>query len=247
MSSLFFENFPEIQYKLNTGRIVTIKDFFRKAKVEQSAISNIVDYQLYELEDGERPDVVATKLYGNPDLHWVLFLVNNFESYTDWHKSNDAFESYIDEKYNGDTLTAYATSDIIDANGKFLLGERVTCPNGKKLGYVVGVEPTFNRIHIDVIGARFEAWETGDAQDAKTVRGVYSEKQFRIKSVTKYRDAVAYYKKDHLRSTKNLDGYTAVSFYDHEYELNQNKRQIKVIKPSMVKSVVAEFERIMSN
>ena len=31
MANQFFKNFPEIQYTLNTGKIITIKDFFRKS------------------------------------------------------------------------------------------------------------------------------------------------------------------------------------------------------------------------
>lgn len=247
MSSQFFQNFPEIQYKLNDGRTVTIKDFFRKAKVDNASIANIVDYQYYELSEGERPDVVATKLYGNPDLHWVLFLVNNFETYTDWYKSQESFESYIDEKYNGDTLTAATTADIIDTDSKFLLGERVSCPNGKKLGYVTGIEPTFKRIHIDVIGERFEAWQTGDAEGSKTAEGLYSGKTFRIESVTRYRDAVAYYTNGTLRSNKSQLGFDPVTFYEMEYELNESRRLIKVVQPNKVKAIVSEFERVMKN
>lgn len=247
MSSLFFENLPEITYKLSDGRTVTIKDFFRKAKIEQNAVANIIEYSYYTLEDDERPDVVATKLYGNPDLHWVFFLVNELPTYNDWHKSNEAFESYINEKYNGDTLTAGSVSDIIDTENKFILGERVSCPYGKKLGYVTGIEPSQKRIHIDVIGKRFDAWETGDPEDAKTVEGLYSGKSFRIESVTRYRDAVKYYKSGNLRSNVYKEGWEPVTFYEYEYELNESRRVIKVIRPEMIKSVVSEFERVMKN
>ena len=77
MATKFFENFPKIQYKLDDGRIIYIKDFFRKSKIEQDAVNSIVSYTKYEIQDGERPDIVATKLYGNPDLHWTFFLVND--------------------------------------------------------------------------------------------------------------------------------------------------------------------------
>ena len=33
MATKFFENFPKIQYKLDDGRIIYIKDFFRKSKI----------------------------------------------------------------------------------------------------------------------------------------------------------------------------------------------------------------------
>ena len=39
MANQFFKNFPEIQYTLKTGKIITIKDFFRKSSVEQENVS----------------------------------------------------------------------------------------------------------------------------------------------------------------------------------------------------------------
>ena len=53
-----------MQYTLNTGEIVRVKDFFRKAKVESKALDSIVEYQYYEILDGERPDVAAVGLRG---------------------------------------------------------------------------------------------------------------------------------------------------------------------------------------
>ena len=64
MSNQLFKNFPEIQYTLSTGKIVTIKDFFRKSMIEQEAVNSVISYTYYEIQDGERPDVVADRLYG---------------------------------------------------------------------------------------------------------------------------------------------------------------------------------------
>ena len=68
MANQLYKNFPEIQYKLSDGRIVTIKDFFRKAQINGNTLSDIVDYTVYEIQDGERPDIIASKLYGDGDL-----------------------------------------------------------------------------------------------------------------------------------------------------------------------------------
>ena len=130
MANQFFKNFPEIQYKIQDSngvdKFVTIKDFFRKSRIEQAAVTNVIDYTYYELEDGERPDVTATKLYGNPDLHWTFFLVNEIENYYDWHRDNNSFEEFIEDKYPGQILTGAATTDIVDATSKFALGERLS-------------------------------------------------------------------------------------------------------------------------
>ena len=86
MSNQLFKNFPEIQYTLSTGKIVTIKDFFRKSTIEQESVNSVISYTFYEIQDGERPDVVADRLYGDSDLHWTFFLVNEMDNYYQWYK-----------------------------------------------------------------------------------------------------------------------------------------------------------------
>ena len=97
MALEFFKNFPEIDYKLSNGKTILIKDFFRKSKVEQEALNSIVEYSLYELADGERPDVAAAKLYGNPHLHWTFFLVNEHlhDGYRAWPMTQESLQDYI--------------------------------------------------------------------------------------------------------------------------------------------------------
>ena len=99
MSNQLFKNFPEIQYTLSTGKIVTIKDFFRKSMIEQEAVNSVISYTYYEIQDGERPDVVADRLYGDSELHWTFFLVNDMDNYYQWHKDNVTFEKHINEMY----------------------------------------------------------------------------------------------------------------------------------------------------
>ena len=94
MADKFFKNFPEIQYRLNDGQVIYIKDFFRKSKFEQENLHKVLNYTYYELDDGDaRPDILATKLYGNSDLHWTFFLVNEIENYYDWYKDFETFEN----------------------------------------------------------------------------------------------------------------------------------------------------------
>ena len=243
MANQLFKNFPEIQYKLSDGKIITIKDFFRKSKIDQAAVTNIIDYQFYELEEGDRPDVVATKLYGNGDLHWTLFLVNDYSNYYEWFKDSEVFENYIAEKYPHKAIIASNSSDIVSSTGKFLVGEKVTTVNG--VGYVQKVEPTYNRIVVDVVSGSMSGTET----ITTTRGGEATEKSFVISSVIEHRDATAYYvdTTSEIRSNQFVAGYIAKTNWENEWELNEEKRKIKVINPQFIGKVESEFERIMKS
>ena len=241
MANEFFKNFPEVQYQLD-GKVIYIKDFFRKSRVDQEAVKSLINYTYYELEEGERPDIAADKLYGNSDLHWTFFLVNDFENYYDWFKDATSFESYISKKYPGQIAIASQSTDIVarktsvgDTSNKFLLGEKVTSVSGE--GRVILVEPEHNRIAID--GKGFVANET--------ITGKVSTKSFTPTSVVDHRDGVAYYKNGSLRKNTESSGYTSVSNYDDEYEKNEAKRKIKIISPGIIQNVVRRFEKVMKS
>lgn len=241
MANEFFKNFPEVQYQLD-GKVIYIKDFFRKSKIDQESVKALIDYTYYELQEGERPDIAADKLYGSSDLHWTFFLVNDFENYYDWFKDATSFESYISKKYPGQIAIASQSTDIVarktsvgDSSNKFLLGEKVTSVSGE--GRVILVEPEHNRIAID--GKGFVANET--------ITGKVSTKSFTPTSVVDHKDGVAYYKNGSLRKNTESSGYTSVSNYDDEYEKNEAKRKIKIISPGIIQNVVRRFEKVMKS
>ena len=225
-----------MQYKLDSGKIITIKDFFRKSTITGAAREAVINYTVHELEEGDRPDVLASKLYGNGDLHWTFFLVNDFNNYYDWWKDNQTMERYIREKYSGKYFTASASTDIVSSTSKFLVGETITGLNS--LGYITAVEPTYNRIAVDVKEGFITPTEA---------TGSSSGKVFTPASIISQQDGVAYYYKDDIKRNTFASGYQSKSNWEYEYELNEEKRKIKVIKPSMINAVVNQFEKVMKS
>ena len=99
MANKLFQNFPTMTYTLESGKVITIKDFFRKAKIESASLDSIIEYQYYEILEGERPDIVASKLYGDSDLHWTFFLVNNFDEYNEYYGTKLKLINISEGKY----------------------------------------------------------------------------------------------------------------------------------------------------
>jgi hypothetical protein len=240
MATKFFKNFPDIQYTLDSGRVINIKDFFRKSKVDQSAVNSIIEYEYFELQEGDRPDVVATNLYGDSDLHWTFFLVNDWNNYYEWWKDNRTFDQYIKKNYGGKYLTAHQKSDIVSATGKFLLGESVSCLRSGVIhkGTITSVEPQWSRIGI----------ESGDFRQDDIVTGNISGHTMTIKDSINQTDGTAYYyDANGNKSNTFVNGMYEKSIYDSEWEKNEKNRSIKIIKPQYIRRVVSEFGKVMSS
>ena len=241
MANKFFKNFPEIAYKQSDGKVIFLKDFFRKSRIEKEAVNEIISYTLYELEDGERPDILAGKLYGDSDLHWLFFLVNDLENYFDWHKDSQTFERYLSKKYQGKALIFTNTTDVVNVatdvlDHKFLLGEKVV--QGNTFGRIIKVSPIEKRIVVE--GGNFVA--------DQEITGQVSNKKSTPISVIEHRDAISHYiNSDGVKSKVESTGFTGVTFYEDEFDKNEEKRKIKIVKPGLVDGLVKRFEEVMSS
>ena len=88
----------------NSTQVVQIKDITRNIRFRRDILSNIAIYDEYDVIDGETPEIVAEKLYNNPNYHWIVMLMNDVYDYRkDWVLSQYDLEQYVTQKY-GDTL-----------------------------------------------------------------------------------------------------------------------------------------------
>mgnify|MGYP003136281822 FL=1 len=240
MAKGFFKHIPNIAYDFKSdGNFYQAKDLFRKVSTFSYLQQNITGYEYYRVVDGERPDVVASKLYGDSTLYWTFYLVNeNLQDTNDWPKSNSLLKKFIDRKYSGTTLTASSSTDIVSYNhdtnvsSKFLLGEKVSVPNGA-FGFITKVDPTFNRI---IINSR-----SGSIESGVVVTGEKSSKSFTISSVAAEKDTVKHYLDSNNLRTLSSSGNTPVSFEEHERSENEDKTLIRYIQPKYINQVVKEF------
>ena len=62
--------------------------------------SNALIFDTYDVKEGETPEMIADKLYNDPELHWVILLVNDItDRYHQWPMSTPQFLAFINDKY----------------------------------------------------------------------------------------------------------------------------------------------------
>ena len=98
----YFSMFPELQYDAKGNGVVNLqKDIFRRVKVKATSKSNIVNFDYYNVQDGETPEMIAHKYYGDVNLHWTILVANDIvDYYEDWPMSVQKFEQFMFDKYD---------------------------------------------------------------------------------------------------------------------------------------------------
>jgi hypothetical protein len=113
-----------ISYPFSESDFVTAKNFFRRYKVNDDVFSNAVFFNKYAIVDGERPDLLAKKVYGDPFYDWVILLTNNLvNAQYDWPRSNYEIYKIAESEYNDpySEIHHYETDEI----GPYKEGQRV--------------------------------------------------------------------------------------------------------------------------
>lgn len=82
---------------------VTIKNLWRRAKLREDIANAITAFNYYQIEGSERPDQIAEKVYGDPELDWVILITNNITNLNEeWPLDNESFYNYLIDKYGSD-------------------------------------------------------------------------------------------------------------------------------------------------
>ena len=151
------------------------------------------------------------------------------------------------KKYEGVYCIAPNSTDLVNYSSgvsyKFLLGETVTTSDSE--GIVTEVDPLHKRLGIKVLRGDFQTGVVSSAQSVKDTSN--NPMSFTPTSTIDKKDGVCYYYKDDIKKNQFENGYTAKSFYEEEWEKNEEKRKIKIIKPSRIGKIVSEFERVMKS
>lgn len=101
---MYFNKFPTIFYDFNIkGKSVLkpVKDITNNVRLRTAILENILLFDEYDIQEGETPEIIAAKFYGNPEYHWVIMLCNQRYNYTtDFPKTQRSLEEYINAKYD---------------------------------------------------------------------------------------------------------------------------------------------------
>ena len=78
-----------------------ITDIWRRVKVRSKIASNVSLYDLFDVPEGDSPETIAYKVYGDTAYFWIVCLLNNVVNrYHDWPLDEYNFQQFVADKYS---------------------------------------------------------------------------------------------------------------------------------------------------
>lgn len=98
----YFYKFPKINYTLIDKNELNdvITNVLVRFAVEHNIVNNTLLYFQYNIQDGDTPEIIANKIYNNPERHWAVLLANNIvDIESEWPLTETSLLKYIQGKY----------------------------------------------------------------------------------------------------------------------------------------------------
>jgi len=99
---MYFKKFPKIVYdSTGEGQFKGVTNLLRRVAIRSEVKNNAVIYDVYNVQEGETPESLAHRIYGDSDRHWIILIMNNIiDRYHDWPMAGNQFLEYINDKYD---------------------------------------------------------------------------------------------------------------------------------------------------
>ena len=99
---MYFKNMPKIYYdSMNTGQPKVVTNIMRRVAVRAKIKTNTLLFDTYEVKEGETPESIAHKLYGDTELHWIVLMMNDVvDRFHQWPLNFSQFNQFLADKYD---------------------------------------------------------------------------------------------------------------------------------------------------
>ena len=99
----YFNNFPTTYYTLSdtNSDLDVVTDITKRVAFEQEFKKNSAAYIKFFVDDGDTPEIVAYKYYGDAEKHWIVLMMNDIvDPAYDWPLKESNVIKLIGSKYS---------------------------------------------------------------------------------------------------------------------------------------------------
>jgi len=197
----YFDTLPKIINIDSTGNSKVMTNLLARASVIPQILKDPLLYYTYDIQEGDTPEVIAHKYYGDSYRYWIVLFANELlDPQWDWPMTSMVFEQYLADKYP--STNVYSEVEYYEkVITQYDVNTQTTTVNKVRID-----EDTYNGLPV-------------------TQTATYTLPTGPV-TITTDRNAV--------------------SIYDYELNLNEAKRNIKILNSNYVDLMETQLKKLMA-
>jgi hypothetical protein len=211
----YFDTLPKIITPDQNGYPILMTNLLARAALVQELINNPMQFYEYAIQEGDTPEIVADKYYGDPFKYWIVLFSNQIlDPIWEWPMPYESFLKYLDSKYAteaadaGQTPFEYTNTTVYEYKKIITTTEIYT--GTETIKEVSITQSDYNTLS--------ESTVTYDIPYPPVANGTQCI----------------------VSTTKNI-----ITLYDYEEDLNESKRQIKLLNEFYVSEMEEQLKLLM--
>ena len=98
---LYFNSMPKILTPDVNGDGILLTNLMTRSELIPSLLNNPMMFYKYDIQDGDTPEIVADKYYGDSYRYWIVLYANQIlDPQWNWPLNNQQFDAYLTKKYS---------------------------------------------------------------------------------------------------------------------------------------------------
>jgi hypothetical protein len=271
---MYFKDFPKFLYDFNYGDNVTktslVRDITRNIRFRRDILANISLYDEYDIVDGETVEIIAEKVYGTPEYHWVILLANEkFDYVSDFPLMEPELQRHIKTSYNPNLTSTdwfwdtqngvrFFNIKITSTDVPFII-EYLTAPVTivirdddssfvKTINYPtdpIGLNVSTQYFYFPVPSETDFQWLTSHSKVNENQDGGVGNVTLTIETDGRENNPVYFINAEGFKVNYNYPGAIPVTGAQDHRRQNDRKRRIRLISPTMLATILRNYKDLL--
>jgi len=175
----YFNSFPKVITTDYKGNGILLTNIIKRVNIIPALISNPLLNYNYDLQEGDTPDIVAHKYYGDSYRYWLPLFANSIiNPQWQWPMSSGVFDLYIQNKY-AEAAAAANVASVLEYTQStvYQYTKTIETIDGASLNVtkttIVIDEPTYNSTNTGITTSTFPSGTTVSQTVTKNVVSIY--------------------------------------------------------------------------
>ena len=172
---MLFKSLPDVYYNVQTSpvdvKLLSAKNLWRRSEIVSEFKNSITIFDEMIVNNGEKPEVIANRIYKNPFLAWTIFVANDIVNYYEqWPRSTRQLSEYVEAKYDNPQATKhYVTTEVKQGNNIIVPAGKVV-PQNYSISYYNGSTTVTANPTVSITNYQYEEQINSEKEKIQIIR-----------------------------------------------------------------------------